>query len=273
MENRPAGLFKVIVWFAWLAAITVLAAEPFRWEVEYFRVHGSLLYFRAIVGLLLLLIPVCFLYVRWRRGGWYRYELPVIAGAAICLAAIEQPRGFGWRRCSSWRASPPAEVWRGYSALPSKAPAETVGVGFAIGAAALIPLLFILGLLHAYYWPVFLLLLVAPLVLGRRDALRRFAGHRATLAAASERPGSLEHPLFGVGVIFLAAGRAMRNRGRARPHPGDGCSEDASAGGAILCCACTRFEPVSALSYSYYPQGFEVLWPPSMPWEHNRRRR
>src|SRR5271170_4880038 len=92
MENRLPGQFKVILWWAWLITVALLAAEPFRWEVEYFRNRGSLLYFRAIIGLLLLLVPACFLYVRWRRRGWYRYELQVIAGGAICLAAVEQPR-------------------------------------------------------------------------------------------------------------------------------------------------------------------------------------
>src|SRR5271154_3745978 len=93
MENRP-GVVKTIVWLAWLAVIAVLAAEPFHWEVEYFRRHGGQVYFLAIVGLLALLVPVCILYVRWRRGTWYPYELPVIAGVSICLAAIEQPHGF-----------------------------------------------------------------------------------------------------------------------------------------------------------------------------------
>ena len=209
MENRPGvlktGLFKIIVWLAWLALIAILAAEPFHWEVEYFRRHGGQAYFLAIVGLLALLVPVCILYVRWRRGTWYRYELPVIAGVTICLAAIEQPRGFAVGVLFLLACTAAGQTLARLSGITFESAAETVGVGFAIGAAALIPVLFVVGLLHAYYWPVFLLLLLLPLLLGWRDALEGVRAMGRLWRATTQVP-ALAHPLFGVGVIFLAAG-------------------------------------------------------------------
>jgi hypothetical protein len=257
MENRPGGVFKIIVWLGWLVAIAVVAAKPFRWEVEYFRVHGSLVYYRAIMGLLLLLVPVCFLYVRWRRGRWYRYELPVIAGAAICLAAIEQPLGFGvgalfFLACIAGGLS----LARLFGVGCERA-GEIVGVGFAIGAAALGPLLFVLGLLHAYYWPVFLILLVTPLVLGWRDARRGLRALGRLWREATNIP-SLEHPLFGVGVIFLAAGVLCGTVAALAPTlVMDAVKMHLPA--AQFYVAVHALEPVSAMEYSYYPQGFEIL--------------
>jgi len=257
MENRPAGVFKVVLWLAWLAAIAVVAAKPFRWEVEYFRVHGSLVYFRAILGLLLLLVPVCFLYVRWRRGGWYRYELPVIAGAAICLAAIEQPRGFAVGLLFFLACIAGGQSVARLFGIRFESAAETVGVGFAVGAAALCLLLFILGLLHAYYWPVFLLLLVAPLVLGRRDALQGLRAMGRLWRGATSIP-SLEHPLFGVGVIFLAAGVICGTVAALAPTlVMDAVKMHLPAAQSYV--AVHALRPVFALDYSYYPQGFEIL--------------
>jgi len=257
MENRRGGALKIIVWLAWFAAIAVLAVKPFRWEVEYFRVHGSLLYFRAIVGLLLLLVPVCFLYVRWRRGRWYRYELPVIAGAAICLAAIEQPRGFAVGALFFLACIAGGRSLARLFGVAFENAAETVGVGFAIGAAALGPLLFILGLLHAYYWPVFLLLLLAPLVLGWRDALEGLRAMGRLWREAANLP-ALEHPLVGVGVIFLAAGVFCGTVAALSPTlVMDAVKMHLPA--AQFYVAMHALQPVSAMEYSYYPQGYEIV--------------
>jgi hypothetical protein len=257
MENRRGGVLKVITWWAWLVAIAVIAAEPFRWEVEYFRRHGNLLYFRAILGLLLLLVPVCFLYVRLRRGGWYRCELPVIAVAAICLAALEQPRGFAvalFFFLASIALGGGVARWLG---ILFESPAERVGIGFAIGAAALIPFLFILGLLKAYYWPVFLVLLAAPLAFAWRDA-HAGMGAIAELFRAATNALILKHPLCGVGVIFLSAGVLCGTCAALAPSiVMDAVKMHLPAAQSYV--ALHALQPVSAMSYSYYPQGYEIL--------------
>ncbi len=257
MENRPAGQWKVFVWWAWLAIVAVLVAEPFRWEVEYFRLHGGQAYFVAILALLLLLIPVCILYLRWRRGGWYRYELPVIAGGALLLAAIEQPRALGVALLIFLACLAAGLRLARLFGVAFTSNAETVGVGFALGAAALIPVLFILGMLHAYYWPVFLLLLVAPLVFGWRDALE---GLRAIgrLGRSASHAKVLEHPLFGIGVIFLAVGVLCGTMAALTPTLVlDALKMHLPASETYL--ARHAFQAVPDLRYSYFPQGFEVL--------------
>jgi 4-amino-4-deoxy-L-arabinose transferase-like glycosyltransferase len=257
MENRSGSVSKIILWLAWLAVIAVLAAKPFRWEVEYFRVHAGRAYFLAVVGLLLLLVPMCLLYVRWRRGTWYRFELPVIAGTAICLAAIEQPRGFGVGLLFFLASIAAGRRLARLFGIVFESGAETVGVGFSIGAAILIPILFILGLLHAYYWPVFLLLLFLPLVLFWRDALEGVRALGQLWRAATNVP-ALEHPLFGVAVIFLAAGVLCGTIAALAPSlVMDALKMHLPAAQSYV--AVHALQPVSVLDYSYYPQGYEVL--------------
>jgi hypothetical protein len=257
MENPRGGLFKVVVWWAWLAAILAISAEPFGWEIEYFRVHGNLLYFRTIIVLLLLLIPASILYVRWRRRGWFRYELPVIAGAALCLAAMEQPLGFGVSVLFFFACVAAGRSLGRLLGIPLESAAETVGLGFSVGSAALIPVLFILGLLHAYYWPVFLLLLLAPLAFAGRDALAGVRAIGRLVRAAGNIPG-LAHPLCGVGVIFLGAGILCGTMAALAPTIiMDAVRMHLPDVQSYL--AMHALAPVEASSYSYYPQGFEVL--------------
>jgi hypothetical protein len=257
MENRLRGQFKVILWWAWLITMALIAAEPFRWEVEYFRNRGSLLYFRAIVGLLLLLVPACFLYVRWRRRGWYRYELPVIAGAAICLAAVEQPRGFGVGLLFFLACITAGQRLARLFGITLQSAAESVGIGFSIGSAALIPVLFVLGLLRAYYWPVFLLLLLVPLLLCRRDALQGVQALGRLWRATGNVP-AFAHPLCGVGVIFLAAGVLCGTVAALAPSlVMDALKMHLPSAQSYV--AVHALQPVLALPYSYYPQGFEIL--------------
>ncbi|HTW66054.1 MAG TPA: hypothetical protein VME17_15615 [Bryobacteraceae bacterium] len=257
MENRRSGVLKVWLWWLWLAAMLAISAEPFRWEVEYFRIHGNSLYFHAIIGLLLLLIPACFFYVRWRSRGWYRYELPAIAGAAIVLAAIEQPRAFAAGTLFFMACLTAGQTLGRLLGIAFENPAAAIGIGFAAGSAALIPVLFILGLLHAYYWPVFLLLLLAPLAFAWRDA---FGGLRAIARlwqAAGNLP-ALKHPLCGVGVLFLAAGVLCGTIAALAPSiVMDAVKMHLPDAQSYL--AMHALQPVSVSSYSYYPQGFEVL--------------
>ena len=257
MENRRAGQWKVFVWWAWLAIVAVLVAEPFRWEVEYFRVHGGRAYFIAILALLLLLIPVCIVYVRWRRGGWYRYELPVIAGGALLLAGIEQPRALGVALLMFLACLAAGLSLVRLFGVSFTSDTEIVGIGFTVGAAALIPVLFILGMLHAYYWPVFLLLLVAPLVFGWRYALE---GIRAIgrLGRSASHAKVLAHPLCGLGVIFLAAGVLCGTMAALTPTLIlDALKMHLPSTQTYV--ALHAFQAVPELRYSYFPQGFEVL--------------
>ena len=257
MENRRAAGWKVLVWGAWLAIVAILVAEPFGWEVDYFRVHGGRVYFFAIIALLLLLIPVCLLYVRLRRGGFYHYELPLIAGGALLLTAIEEPRALGIVLLMFLACLTAGLSLARLFGVVFTGNAEIVGIGFALGAAALVPVLFILGMLHAYYWPIFLLLLVAPLAVGWRYALEGL-GAIGRLGRSASRSKVLEHPLFGIGVIFLAVGVLCGAMAALTPTLVlDAVKMHLPSTQTYV--ALHDFQPVPLLRYSYFPQGFEIL--------------
>jgi hypothetical protein len=256
MEIPRGGVARVILWFAWLAFIVVMAAEPFVWQVKYFRIHGNVLYFQIVVILLLLLVPVCLLYVRWRHH-WYRYELPVIVGTALCLAAIEQPLAVAVGVLFFVSCLTAGLCLARLSGLAFESAGETVGLGFLLGAAAMIPALFVLGLLHAYYWPIFLLMMAAPIALAWRDARVGVLGI-ARLFRAATNISAFEHPLCGIAVLFVAAAIL--------------CGTVATLAPTIVMDAVRMhlpaaqyytllhvLEPVPGLTYSYFPQGYETM--------------
>jgi 4-amino-4-deoxy-L-arabinose transferase-like glycosyltransferase len=257
MENRAGGLSKIIVWLAWLVVIVILVAEPFRWEVRYFRIHGGQGYYLAIIALLALLIPFCILYVRWRRRGWYRYELPAIATGALLLMIVEQPRALIVGALLFVACLVAGMGLARLLGVVFSSAGERVGVGFSLGAALLIPVLFILGLLHAYYWPIFLLLLLCPLAFFRRDAMD---GLRALGGLWREATGAevLAHPWCGIGVLFLAAGVLCAAMAAVTPTlVFDALKMHLVSTQTYV--AVHALQPVPLLPYSYYPQGFEVL--------------
>jgi hypothetical protein len=257
MTNLVNGRLKAVAWWVWLAIMIALVAKPLRYEVDYFRLHGGQTNYVAIISLLLLAIPVCIVYVRLRRRGWYRYELQAIAGGAILLTVLEQPRGFAACLVLFLGCLAIGLALVRLCGVEVTSPSETVGVGFAAGAAVLILVLFIVGMLRVFYWPVLLALLILPAILGWKYMLQGLRAIAALWGRASSIPG-LEHPMYGVGVVFLAVGVL--------------CGAMAALSPTIVLDAVKMhlpsaetyvrlhaLQPVPALPYSYFPQGFEIL--------------
>ena len=132
------------------------------------------------------------------------------SGAGRALRPLPPPvptrrharRGLVVSRLSGIRVSPCAKSfvfpWRRLGRL---------ALGFGLGCAVLIPLLFGLGLLRLYYAPVFALLLALPCLIFRRDVLAGILAMRQILIAKV----SPSHPLAGIAFIFavLAAASAL----------------------------------------------------------------
>ncbi len=135
-----------------------------------------------------------------------------------------------------------------------KTPAELLTLGFGLGCALLIPILFVLGLLRLYYAPVFVLLLAVPCVVFRREVFAGFQAARKLATATVTTP----HPLAGIAFLFAICG--------------------AAAALAVSLAPSIAFDPVAlhlalarsysaqhalatipSLDYGYYPQGFEEL--------------
>jgi len=256
MGNRFLGLSKIVLWLGWLGFAAVLAAGPFRWEMDYFLIHGNRVYYRAMLGLLVLLGALCLGYVPLRRG-LGRWELPLITAFAFCFAALEQPAALFVGLLLFTACFSTGHRLARLFGIKLDRPAEVLGLGFSIGCAAWLPVLFVLGLFGAYYRGVAWLLVLAPLALWPRDA---WASAQAIgkLYQSARASAGLRHPLCGIAMIFLAAG-VFFGVAAALPPSIAFDSVNMHLPAVQYYSAQHSLRPVPHLAYSYYPQGFETL--------------
>lgn len=244
---------RVGIWLAWLLLASVVTAPYFHWEIDYFRSPGPV--FRIVLLCSLpLLAAACVGWIWLRRSRLWRYEIPALAAFVVLGLLIYQPLAtvivaLFYLTClaSGCRFARLIDV-----ALNS--PVETLTLGFGFGCALLIPVLFVLGVVHFYYAPVFAAILALPCLIFRKEAANGIAAVRRSLTPTAE----FRHPLAGVVFVFaiLAAAAAM----------------------AVVLAPSIAFDPLAmhlasardyaqartleaipSLDYSYFPQGGEVL--------------
>ena len=251
------GLTKIAVWSAWLVVAALLFARPFRWQANYFLVHGNRLYYLAMWGMFGLLALVCLIYVPYRRRALWRWDLPLILVLGVVFVAAEQPLALlvtllFFLACFN-TGSRLARVF----GIRWERPAEKLALGFSTGCAAYLPVLFTLGELHAYYWYVFWLLVLAPIAIWHREtaATAQAVGQLWRSVRLAEE---LRHPLAGVAVVFLAAAVFFSAAAALTPSiTFDTLNMHLPA--AQYYSALHTLQPVPMMPYSFYPQGFETL--------------
>ncbi len=197
---------KVCVWLVWLGLVALVTARIFQWEVTYFHSPGAI--FQTLLYCALpLLAAVCPVYVSLRSERVRRLEVPLLAGLCGFCLLLYQPSAtlvvaLLFLACLA-SGSRVARLFR----IPLKSPAEVLTLGFALGCALLIPLLFGLGLLRLFYAPVFAVLLVLPCLVFRQEVFGGVLAMRQLLTANA----SPDHPLAGIAFIFaiLAALSAL----------------------------------------------------------------
>lgn len=250
-------LAKVAVWLGWLVFAGFLFAGPFRWELDYFLVHGNRIYYGAAIALLAVLALFCLAYVPLRRSGLWRWELPLIASLGLLFAALEHPLALAIAILLFLACFTTGHRLARLFGAKLETAAETLALAFCIGCAALVLLLFLLGILHGYYTVVSWLLVLAPIAIWPRDALAAPQAVRSLCRSAREAE-ELKHPLCGVAVVFLAAGVFFTAAGALTPSiTFDTLNFHLPA--AQYYSAQHRLEPVPLVNYSYYPQAFEIL--------------
>ncbi len=190
------------MWLAWAAIAAVLTAGIVRWHVEYFRSPGPQFYRAAVIGLPLLAVGAL-AWTRLRTRFLWRYELTAIVALPAAVALLRQPRAtlviaglFAACFCSG-------RVLCERCGWATGAPAADLLFSTAAGFALLNTALFASGLVGLWYPWFFALLLLAPLLLFRRN-LWRLAG---MLRAIFRRWGQLEdlrRPAVGVLIPFAA---------------------------------------------------------------------
>jgi hypothetical protein len=194
--------FKSALWLAWAAIAVFLTAGIVRWHIEYFRSPGPQFYRAALIGLPLLALGAL-LWTRLRAPSLWRYELAAIAAIPASAALVREPRAtlviavlFASCYCAG-RALCQRCGWK------TDAPAADLLFSTAVGFALLNTALFASGLAKLWYPWFFTLLLLAPLILFRRNLGRL----TETLLAIFRRWTELQdlrRPAAGILIPFAA---------------------------------------------------------------------
>jgi len=242
----------VSLWFLWLAFVALLTARYFRWEIDYFSRPGPI--FRV---LLLCALPVLCaagpLYA-WIRGPRLRrYEFPALAALCAVCALVCQPLAALAVALLFLTCVAVGCVFARVARIPLVTPIDTVTLGFAFGCALLIPLLFVLGLLHLYYLWVFAVLLVAPLIFVWREVLTALRAVRAILATPAP-----DHPLAGIVFIFAIVAAISALAVALSPSVAFDPLADHLANARYYVTQ-HGLEILPSQDNSYFPQGFETL--------------
>jgi hypothetical protein len=248
---------KLCVWFLWLGLVAAYAARYFRWEVDYFSSPGPI--FRT---LLLAALPVLIaagpVYAWLRNERLRRYEFTALAALCVVFALIYQPLATLFVVLLFFACLAAGLRFARSVHVILATPIEMVTLGFAFGCALLIPLLFVLGLLHLYYAPLFLLLLVAATGVFWRDALAGIGALRAILATSAP-----QHRLAGIAFVFAVIAAVAALAVALSPSIAFDPLTDHLAN-ARYYAAQHALEPLPTQQNSYYPQACETIM--AMAW-------
>ena len=251
---------KTVLWLAWAAIAAVLTAGIVRWHVEYFRSPGPQFYRAAIIGLPLLAMGAL-AWTRLRTRFLWRYELAAIIAIPVAAALLREPRAtiviailFAACYCAG-RALCERCGWN------TDAPAADLVFSTAAGFALLNTALFVSGLAGLWYPWFFALLLLAPVIIFRRNLWRLIR----TLRAIFRRWGELEdlrRPAAGILIPFAAILAACTTVLMLAPT----LSWDAMKMHFPLSqyyLQVHALEPKPGLDYSFFPQATESIVSPS----------
>lgn len=237
--------------------MAVLTVGVFRWHLDYFRSPGPQFY-RMVLLFVPALALFAWLYSALRRAGLWKWEpyafAILIAGAGLAY----EPRAFAVISIVFLTCSAIGGFALSSLRLNLPGPLERISVSFGAGAGLLSVVLVLVGMLRLFYPPVFLVLLVLPLLLFWREVRQTLLDMRALLARWQASP-DLRHPLVGVAMVFgfIAAVCALM----LALAPSVAFDPVAMHLPSIQFYALTHaLRPVPGIDYSYYPQGFEMLW-------------
>jgi len=237
--------------------MAVLTAGVFRWHLDYFRSPGPQFH-RMVLVFIPALALFAWVYSALRRAGLWKWEPHALATliAGACLAY--EPRAFAVMATVFLTCSAIGSFAFRCLGLKLRGPLERISVSFGAGAGLLSVVLVICGILRLLYAPIFLALLLLPLLLLWRDAWQTLRDLRALLEHWGASP-DIRHPLVGVAMVFafVAAVCALM----LALAPSIAFDPVAMHLPSIQFYALTHaLRPVPGIDYSYYPQGFEMLW-------------
>ena len=237
--------------------MAALTAGVFRWHLDYFRSPGPQFH-----GLILLFVPAlavfAWVYSALRRAGLWKWEPHALAVLIAGAGLAYEPRASAVIATMFLTCSAIGRFAFRCLRLKLAGPLERISVSFGAGAGLLSVALVLLGMLRLFYASVFLVLLLLPLLLLWRDAWQTLLDLRALFERWRASP-DIRHPLVGVAMVFafVAAVCALM----LALAPSIAFDPVAMHLPSIQFYALTHaLRPVPGIDYSYYPQGFEMLW-------------
>ena len=243
--------FLSIAWAAWICAIVIFAFQPFLGNLAMFRQVDPALYF-TMLGALGAGVVAAAGYHYVRRRGFWRWEPVALPIAFLILCAFYSPAGVAvilWMLAATFATGRFATSKFGIEAdlaLSSLA-------GFGIFSL----LLFVLGESHALYPWVFALLFAAPLPLLWTQRLELTDELRAMRRNWLSDP-ELTEPHVSI-VVFAAIVFALITAATLLTPAWNGDTIQFHIPLMRVFIASHDLTVPPAVSYGYFPQGFEVL--------------
>jgi Dolichyl-phosphate-mannose-protein mannosyltransferase len=234
-----------------------LTADVFRWHLDYFRSPGPQFY-RLILIFVPALALLAWLYAAARQRVLWKWELHALAFLIVATCLVYEPRAFLFIAAVFLGASAGGGFAVRKLGLKMDGPLERIAVRFGAGAGILMVALFMAGMLRLLYASVFLACILAPMLLFWPDAWRTALEFRQLFKNWQASP-AIRHPLAGVAIVFgfVAAVCALM----IALAPSIAFDPVAIHLPTVQFYAQTHaVRPVPGIDYSYYPQGFEMLW-------------
>ncbi len=237
--------------------MAALTAGVLRWHLDYFRSPGPQ-YYRMMLLFVPAVVLLAWLYSAARRAGIWRWELHAFAilTAGACLAY--EPRAFAVLVVFLWSSSAVGSFALGRLGLKLSGPLERITVSFGAGAGLFSAVLVVCGTLRLFYGVTFIAALALPLVLCWREARQTLLDIGVLFERWRSSP-AVRHPLAGVAVVFgFAAAVCGLMLALAPSVAFDPVAMHLPS--VQFYALAHALRPVPGIDYSYYPQGFEMLW-------------
>jgi len=244
------------LWFVGLACGLTLSWQPLLDHLAYFERYGDVVYQGLLAGLACLGLGLP-LYQWVRQRFLWRYELLILAGLPLFACLARDARGLLvvlWILLACYLCG---RFVIDKVGLEVDRAAEEISLSIAIGLGIFTCILFVLGLIGAFYWWVFALLFALPCVLlaGRLRRLGRLLRGFHDVWGETEE---LRQPACAIVFIFVAAFGAITLVSALTPS----LAYDAKLFHIPSIKFYAGIHGLKAypwMNYSYYPQGAEVV--------------
>ena len=246
-----------VLWLGWVAALAAITARVFTWHLNYFSSPGPQFH-RVAVVVMPALALTAWIYAAVRRKKLFRHEAIALVVMSVAACLIYEPRASMATAGLLVACSAAGRFGLGALRLKFENPIDRITIGFGLGAGGLILILFAVGMLGWFYPGVFLALIVAPLLIFRKEIpgmVRDFS----SLFDSWRNSEDVGNPVVGVAMFFGGVAAACALMVVLAPSIAfDPVALHLPSVQYYL--KVHGLRPVPEIEYSYYPQGMEVLW-------------